>query len=236
MHIYQAYLEAAGLPPFDHRNRRVSGSHTFAASNRPPQRRQASVFSRAVAFVKAWAERRHATRVLYAFNDRNLADIGLTRMDIEAAVNGTYVRQPEAAPIEYPAARQVSDIGSHGKDETMSQKYFIDVHDLESGTFNEEHMSEEGFVRAFAVFDETAEEEGVTALRAHVNVHEGKAYCYTKGADPEAVRRAHEKIDFPFESITEVKTVTGGELARTVRVTGGTTGSVANDNKAQTAA
>ncbi len=28
----------------------------------------------------------------------------------------------------------------------MSQKYFIDVHDLESGTFNEEHMSEEGFV------------------------------------------------------------------------------------------
>jgi len=75
----------------------------------------------------------------------------------------------------------------------MSQKYFIDVHDLESGTFNEEHMSEEGFVRAFAVFDETAEQEGVTALRAHVNVHEGKAYCYTKGADPEAVRRAHEK-------------------------------------------
>lgn len=57
-----------------------------------------------------------------------------------------------------------------------------------------------------------------------------------KGADPEAVRRAQEKIDFPFESITEVKTVTGGELARTVRVTGGTTGSVANDNEAQTAA
>ena len=52
MHVYQAYLEAAGLPPWDHRNRLVSGSHTFAASNRPPQRRQASVFSRAVAFVR----------------------------------------------------------------------------------------------------------------------------------------------------------------------------------------
>ncbi len=36
------------------------------------------------------------------------------------------------------------------------------------------------------------------------------------GADPEAVRRAHEKIAFPFESITEVKTVTGGELNRKI--------------------
>lgn len=96
----------------------------------------------------------------------------------------------------------------------MSQKYFIDVHDLESGTFNKEHMNEDGFVRAFAVFDESAEKEGVTALRAHVNVHEGKAYCYTRGDGPDSVRRAHEAIDFPFESITEVKTVTGGELAR----------------------
>ena len=46
--------------------------------------------------------------------------------------NGTYVRQPESAPIENPTARQVSDTGSHGKDETKRQKYFIDVHDLES--------------------------------------------------------------------------------------------------------
>lgn len=88
------------------------------------------------------------------------------------------------------------------------------MQDLKSGTFNEEHMNEQVFVRAFGVFDESAEEEGVTALRAHVNVHEGKVYCYTKGAYPDAVRRAHEKVDFPFESITEVKTVTGGELDR----------------------
>ncbi len=108
MHDYAAYLEVTGFPPKDHRNRRVSGSHTFAASNRPPRRRQASVFSRAVAFVKAWAKRRRGARELYALNDYLLADIGITRMDIEAAVNGTYVRQPESAPIEYPAARQVS--------------------------------------------------------------------------------------------------------------------------------
>ncbi len=102
MHVYQAYLEVAGLTPMDHRNRQVSGSHTFAASNRPPQRRQASVFSRAIAAVKAYAERQRLARDLYALNDHLLADAGFTREDIPAVVNGTYVRQPESAPIERP--------------------------------------------------------------------------------------------------------------------------------------
>ncbi len=108
MHVYQAYLEVGGLLPMDHRYSRVSGPYLFAASNRAPRRRQASVFSRLIAFVKAYAERRRGARELYALNDHFLADIGLTREDISAVVNGTYVRQPEAAPIEYPAARQVS--------------------------------------------------------------------------------------------------------------------------------
>ena len=102
MPVYQAYLEAAGLTLNDHRYRQVSGSHTFAASNRPPQRRQASVFSRAVAFVKAWAERQRLAKELHALNDHLLADAGFTREDIPAVVNGTYVRQPESAPIERP--------------------------------------------------------------------------------------------------------------------------------------
>ncbi len=102
MHVYQAYLEVGGLLPMDHRYRRVSGPHLFAASNRPPQRRQASVFSRAIAAVKAYAERRRVARDLYALNDYLLADIGLTRKDIPAVVNGTHVRQPESAPIERP--------------------------------------------------------------------------------------------------------------------------------------
>ena len=102
------YPEAAGLTLNDHRYRQVSGSHTFAASNRPPRRRQASVFTRAITAVKAYAERQRLARELHVLSDRLLADIGLTRMDIPAVVNGTYVRQPESAPIEYPAARQVS--------------------------------------------------------------------------------------------------------------------------------
>ncbi len=95
-------LLAAGLLLNDHPYRQLSGSHTFAASNHPPQRRQASVFSRLIAFVKAWAERQRVTRELHALNDHLLADAGFTREDIPAVVNGTYVRQPESAPIERP--------------------------------------------------------------------------------------------------------------------------------------
>ena len=102
MHVYQSYREVGGLLPMDHRYRRASGPHLFAASNRASRRRQASIFSRAISAVKAYAERRRGARELYALNDRLLADAGFTREDIPAVVNGTYVRQSESAPIERP--------------------------------------------------------------------------------------------------------------------------------------
>ena len=98
-------LLAAALLLNDYPYRQLSGSHTFAASNRPHRRRQASVFSRAIAAVKAYAERQRLARELYARNDRLLADAGLTREDIPAVVNGTYVRQHESAPIEHRSVR-----------------------------------------------------------------------------------------------------------------------------------
>jgi uncharacterized protein YjiS (DUF1127 family) len=93
MPVYQAYLEAAGLTLNDHRYRQLSTSygHTPAAAHRP-RRRNAKVFSRAVAFVKAWAERRRLARDLYALYDHLLADAGITRKDIPAVVDGSYVR------------------------------------------------------------------------------------------------------------------------------------------------
>lgn len=111
MHVYQSYLEVGGLLPMDHRYRRASGPHLFAASNRASRRRQASIFSRAISAVKAYAERRRGARELYALNDRLLADAGFTREDIPAVVNGTYVRQPESASIEDPSAHQVHVTG-----------------------------------------------------------------------------------------------------------------------------
>jgi uncharacterized protein YjiS (DUF1127 family) len=105
------YLEAAGLSLNDHRYRQVSDSHTYAASNRAPRRRQASIFSRAIAAVKAYAERRRLANGLYRLNDRLLADAGFTREDIPAVVNGTYVRQHESAPLERPSIRTVHVTG-----------------------------------------------------------------------------------------------------------------------------
>ena len=111
MHVYQSYLEVGGLLPMDHRYRRVSGPRLFAASNRAPRRRQASVFSRLIASVKAWVERRRGARELYALNDHLLADIGITREDIPAVLNSTYVRQLESAPIEHLSVRTVRVTG-----------------------------------------------------------------------------------------------------------------------------
>lgn len=91
-------------------------------------------------------------------------------------------------------------------------KYFIDTHDVAKGTFPERALTSEEFIETFSEFDKACEEEGVTALRVHVSLEEGKAFCFTKGADAEAVRRAHEKIELPFDSITKIKTITGSDL------------------------
>lgn len=50
--------------------------------------------------VNAWAERRNAAAELHALTDRDLADIGLTRGDIEHALDGTdpALKAPVPAP------------------------------------------------------------------------------------------------------------------------------------------
>ena len=91
-------------------------------------------------------------------------------------------------------------------------KYFIDTHDKTKGSFPKEKLSAGDFVGTYQEFDKACEKERVTATGAHVNLEEGKAFCFTTGPDAEAVRRAHEAIDMPFDSITEVKRVTGVDL------------------------
>ena len=69
------------------------------------------VYQALTAFVKAYAERQRLARELYALTDHLLADAGFTREDIPAVVDGTYVWQPESAPIERPSAYQVRVTG-----------------------------------------------------------------------------------------------------------------------------
>lgn len=91
-------------------------------------------------------------------------------------------------------------------------KYFIDTHDRTKGSWPAEGVSEAEFLEIYSQFETACEEVGGADLGAHVNVAEGKAYCFTKGPDEDAIRRAHEKLHFPFDSITEVRRVTGVDL------------------------
>lgn len=91
-------------------------------------------------------------------------------------------------------------------------KYFIDSHDRTKGSWPVEGVSEAEFLEIYSQFETACEEVGGTDLGAHVNVAEGKAYCFTKGPDADAIRRAHEKLNFPFDTITEVRRVTGVDL------------------------
>jgi len=88
-------------------------------------------------------------------------------------------------------------------------KYFIDTHDKSKGSWPAKNVTGNEFIEIYSSFETALEEVGGADLGAHVNVAEGKAYCFTKGPDAEAIRRAHEKLNFPFDSITEVRRVTG---------------------------
>src|SRR6185437_2581678 len=83
-------------------------------------------------------------------------------------------------------------------------KYFIDTHGRTKGSWPEGEVSEAAFIEIYSRFEKACEDEGGTDLGAHVNVAEGKAYCFTKGPNAEAIRRAHDKLGLPFDSITEV--------------------------------
>jgi len=91
-------------------------------------------------------------------------------------------------------------------------KYFIDTHDKAKGSFPQGQLSEAEFFARFDALEQAAPEFGCGAHAAHVNLREGKAFCFMSGPDQEAVRKAHEAVHLPFDSITEVKRVTGADL------------------------
>ena len=101
-------------------------------------------------------------------------------------------------------------------DEEDHVKYFIDTHDKTKGSFPQGQLTEAEFFAKFDALEEAAQKVGVGAHAAHVNLKEGKAFCFMSGPDAEAVRKAHEAVDLRFDSITEVKRVTGADLRHPV--------------------
>lgn len=91
-------------------------------------------------------------------------------------------------------------------------KYFIDTHDKTKGSFPTQELTEEQFYAQFASLEDAAEQFGVFGHAAHVNLKDGKAFCFMSGPDEESIRKTHAAIDLPYDSITEVKRVTGADM------------------------
>jgi hypothetical protein len=91
-------------------------------------------------------------------------------------------------------------------------KYFIDTHDKSKGSFPNQELTEEEFFAQFDALEVAAEEFHAFGHAAHVNLKEGKAFCFMSGPDEEAIRKAHAAINLPYDSITEVKRVTGADM------------------------
>jgi len=91
-------------------------------------------------------------------------------------------------------------------------KYFIDTHDKAKGSFPEQEFTEEQFFQQFAALEEAAGRFGVFGHAAHVSLKDGKAFCFMSGPDEESIRKAHAAINLPYDSITEVRRVTGADM------------------------
>ncbi len=89
-------------------------------------------------------------------------------------------------------------------------RFFIDTHDRANRTFPAD-IDVEGFEGFYPQYLEACAAEGVIPLRVHLGYDDGRAFCFNMAPDADAVRRAHERIGLPFDSITEVTTATPGD-------------------------
>lgn len=89
-------------------------------------------------------------------------------------------------------------------------RFFLDTHDRTRKTFPEK-LSPEEFEKFFALYEQACYEENVVPIRTHVSYESGRAFCLNMAADADAVRRAHERIGLPFDSIVEVTTASPGD-------------------------
>ncbi len=91
-------------------------------------------------------------------------------------------------------------------------KFFIDTHDKDSKTFPA-GITPAQMENFYKKYEDACNEEGVISLRIHVGFEDGKAFCFNMAPNEQAVKRVHDKIGLPYESITEVSTITPADLA-----------------------
>ena len=90
-------------------------------------------------------------------------------------------------------------------------RMFIDTHDAANGTFPA-GISKPDLAGFYEKYLEACHAEGVTSLRIHVGLEEGRAFCVNLADSADAVRRAHDRVGLPFDNITEVTDVSAFDL------------------------
>jgi hypothetical protein len=92
----------------------------------------------------------------------------------------------------------------------QAMRFFLDTHDRARNTFPAQLTPAE-FEGFFEQYEQACYAEGVIPLRIHVGYEDGRAFCLNMAPDAEAVKRVHERVGLPFDSITEVATATPGD-------------------------
>ncbi|MCP4598259.1 nickel-binding protein [Neptuniibacter sp.] len=93
----------------------------------------------------------------------------------------------------------------------QKMKLYLDTHNVENNTFPED-ISLDEFSGFYEQYKDACNEEGVVPLNIFTGVEAGRAFCLTLAESSDAVERAHNRVSLPFDSITEVKSVTPGDL------------------------
>ena len=90
-------------------------------------------------------------------------------------------------------------------------KLFIDTHNRNNGTFPQQIALAE-FAAFYASYQQACAEEEVVSLKIFSDMEQGRAFCLTLARSAEAVKRAHERAGLPFDSISEVRSVSPEDL------------------------
>lgn len=90
-------------------------------------------------------------------------------------------------------------------------KYFMDTHNKSNGTFPKD-ITKEALAEFYKSYEQACEEEGVISIQTHIGLKDGKAFCYNLAPSIEAVKRVHEKVGLPYDSITEIETITPADI------------------------
>jgi len=78
--------------------------------------------------------------------------------------------------------------------------------------FPKERADRTAVLRQFRCAGQGRQPVGAFGHAAHVSLKEGKAFCFMSGPDEDSIRKAHAAINFPYDSITEVRRVTGADM------------------------